>query len=253
MNTPFDRTEDLPPGDELRAGEYVLGVLDTQARRQAQARIESEAAFAQLVHAWEQRFAPWLLRVQAIEPSPHVWPRIRAQLGWSPMEGAHVHPWNSVRVWRTATALAAAAAVAAIVIGLRAPPAAISPPVPVVVQPPPEETGAKPVAVLARDDGATAWIASIDAANGKLTLAPVPAPADAQGRINELWIIPKGQAPISLGLVSSEMTRTVVLPERVRAALVAGSILAVTLEPQAGIPHAAPTGPVIAKGDIVRI
>ena len=42
------------------------------------------------------------------------------------------------------------------------------------------------------------------------------------------------------------------LPPR-RAALVAGSTLAVTLEPEAGVRHAAPTGPIIAKGGIVRI
>ena len=107
--------------------------------------------------------------------------------------------------------------------------------------------------MLERDDGSTGWIASIDAGAAKVHMAPVPVPADAQGRVNELWVIPAGQAPISLGLVSNDKAQTIDVPAGVRDALRVGATLAVTLEPQAGIPHAAPTGPVVAKGGISQI
>ncbi len=82
-------------------------------------------------------------------------------------------------------------------------------------------------------------------------MVPVPAPADAQGRVAELWIIPPGQAPRSLGAVSVNKAHTVEVPPDARGALGApGSVLAITLEPAAGVPHAAPSGPVIAKGAI---
>ena len=78
----------------------------------------------------------------------------------------------------------------------------------------------------------------------------MPTAPDAQGRVPELWLIPAGQAPRSLGAVAINESQTVTVPEDVRAALVAGSTLAITLEPAAGIPHAAPTGAIIAKGTI---
>jgi anti-sigma-K factor RskA len=81
-------------------------------------------------------------------------------------------------------------------------------------------------------------------------MVPVPTAPDPQGRVTELWLIPAGKAPRSLGLVSNDKSNTVTVPEDVRAALVAGSVLAVTLESAAGVPHAAPTGPIIAKGAI---
>jgi anti-sigma-K factor RskA len=155
--------------------------------------------------------------------------------------------WNNVAFWRAATALAAAAGFAAIVIGLQPqkPPA----PLPPVA----EEQAAKPVTVLAHDDGSTGWLASIDLARGKVLMVPVPTPADASGRVNELWLIPAGKAPLSLGFVSGEKAHTIAVPERLRRDLAVGATLAVTLEPSVGMPHAAPSGPVVAKGGIRQI
>jgi anti-sigma-K factor RskA len=40
------------------------------------------------------------------------------------------------------------------------------------------------------------------------------------------------------------------VPATLRPDLTGNAVLAITLEPAAGIPHAAPTGPIIAKGPI---
>ncbi|MEG3050676.1 MAG: hypothetical protein RR792_10930, partial [Thermomonas sp.] len=87
----------LPPidDDDLLAGEYVLGVLDADARRTAQRRIDSDHAFAARVARWDAHFSPWLLRVDAVEPGAHVWPRIRTTLGWSAVEGARKGLWDN--------------------------------------------------------------------------------------------------------------------------------------------------------------
>ena len=256
MNVPVDRPEpDAPRDDDLFAAEYALGVLDANERLEAQARIARDPAFAARVSAWDARFAAWLLRAQPQAPGAHVWPRVRTTLGWASVgDDARTGRWNDVRTWRLATGLAAAAAIGAISFALLQRPAPVAPP-PVVVAPPaPAPTiPARPVTVLERDDGSTGWIASIDASAAQVHMAPVPAPADAQGRVNELWVIPAGQAPISLGLLSGDKAQTIAVSDAVRDALRVGATLAVTLEPASGIPHAAPTGPIIAKGGISRI
>ena len=249
-----DTTSMLPPGDELLAGEYVLGVLDGDSRRQVEQRIHGDARFARQVAAWEVRLAPLMSEVAAMEPSAHVWPRIRTTLGWPSVQAARGGVWNNAGFWRAATALAIAAGVAAIVIGLRAPAPLPAPSVPVVVQvPKTEEQAAKPVVVLTRTDGSTGWLATVDPSRTSILMVPVPTPLDTSGRVDELWIIPPGEAPQSLGFVSNEKAHTIKIPPASRRALQAGATLAVTLEPQVGMPHAAPSGPIVAKGDIASI
>jgi len=43
------------------------------------------------------------------------------------------------------------------------------------------------------------------------------------------------------------------VPEPLRRELAVGATLAITLEPSVGMPHAAPSGPVVAKGGIRQI
>ena len=225
-----------PPPDDVLAGEFVLGVLDTVQHRAVQARVESDHAFAQRVAEWERRFGPWLADIEPVEAPAQVWARVCARLGWS--EGARAPSgfWQSLGFWRAATVLSTLVAVAAIAWTLQ------------IGHTP--EFGAKPVIPLAHDDGTPGWLASVDRSHGTVLMVPVPSAPDSRGRVTELWLIPAGKAPRSLGLVSINKSYTVTVPEDARAALVAGSVLAVTLEPATGVPHAAPSGPIIAKGAI---
>jgi len=245
--TTDDRETQTPPSDDILAGEYVLGVLDARTRRDVQARIAVDAVFAGEVERWQRHFDAWVLRVTPTRSSDLVLPAIKVRLGWSRPAAVTPRLWENVALWRGATALAAAAAFAAVVVGLqsRRPPA---PPIVVI-----EEQAAKPVTVLVRDDGSTGWIASIDITHAKLLMVPVPSPADASGRVDELWIIGAGKAPVSLGFVSNEKAHSIALPANLLADFVSGSTLAITLEPKTGIPHAAPSGPIVAKGSIRQI
>ena len=80
------------------------------------------------------------------------------------------------------------------------------------------EQATKPVTPLLHDDGTPGWLASVDQAQGKVLMVPVPAPADSAGRAPELWLIPAGGAPRSLGLVSIHRAHTVAVPEALRKA-----------------------------------
>jgi len=231
-----------PPTPDLLAGEYVLGVLDEAQRRDVQARIAGDPTFARLVSDWERSLEPLHAEFAPAEVPASVWPSIRRRLGWEPQPEAPRGLWWSVGFWRAATGFAAAAAVAAIVIG----PQWQSPAPPPVA----EEQAAKPVTTLAQDDGRPAWLASVDPVRGTVLMVPVPAAADSQGRVPELWLIPPGEAARSLGLVSIDKSHTVAVPAALRQALAAGSTLAVTLEPPGGAPAGVATGPIVAKGQI---
>jgi anti-sigma-K factor RskA len=260
---------DEPPSADLFAGEYVLGVLGTDQRREALTRIQRDPGFARLVADWEYRLVPLLDTEGTAETPSHLWPRIRTRLGWSAIEAPRGEPprqglWQSAGFWRAAAGLATAAAIAAIVIGplglfqgdepvgpgpIASQPTPPSPPTPAVEDP----TAPKPVTTLARDDGSTGWLASVDPADGTVLMVPVPSAADADGRVPELWLIPPGESPKSLGVVSIDRSHTVKVPDTLRSALAKGALLAITLEPDGGAPQGIPTGPIIAKGDIVTL
>jgi anti-sigma-K factor RskA len=239
------RTE--PPDDELLAGEWVLGVLNAAERRNLQRRLESDPTFAARVARWERHFEPWLEDIEPVSPPAYVWMQIRRRLGWMPTDPARAGLWRSVAFWRAATGLATLAALVAFWVGRV--PQPLQPPV-AAVRPTAAEPGAKPVTTLAHEDGSPGWLASVDRARGTVLMVPVPTPPDPKGRVPELWLIPPGKAPRSLGLVSVDKSHTVAVPADVRAALASGSLLAITLEPPGGAPHGAPTGPIIAKGAI---
>lgn len=247
-----DNSGPEPPRADLLAGEYVLGVLDAPARASAEARIARDPGFARLVAEWDERLAPWFSEFPSADVPAHVWPRIRSALGWTPVAATPAGLWHSAGFWRGAAALAAVVAIVAVLVG-RGPVEDDTRERPVVTTPTPAPAPAPaaealPVTTLAHEDGSPAWLASVDAAHGRVLVVPLPADVDAEGRVAELWLIPEGGAPASLGLLPHDRTRAVDVPADLHAALVAGATLAVSLEPPGGAPHGAPTGPVVASG-----
>ncbi|MGE8216258.1 Anti-sigma-K factor rskA [compost metagenome] len=247
-----------PPSADILAGEYVLGVLDAAQRSEAERRIASDPGFARLVSQWENRLAPLLASLGSAPVPAHLWPRIRTSLGWPSVEARAPRAWQRTGFWQGMTALAAVVALVAVFSRRELEPVApVAPPVAVTPTAPPTpaepEQATKPVTPLLHDDGTPGWLASVDKAQGKVLMVPVPAAADAAGRAPELWLIPAGGTPRSLGLVSINRAHTVSVPDTLRDALVNGSVLAITLEPASGAPQGIPTGPIIAKGDIATL
>lgn len=247
-----------PPSADILAGEYVLGVLDAARRAEVERRIASDPGFGRLVTQWENRLAPMLESLGTEAVPAHLWPRIRTSLGWPSAATASPRLWQRTGFWQGMTALAAALALVAVFSRRDLEPAApVSTPVAVTpstpTAPAEPEQATKPVTPLLHDDGTPGWLASVDTTQGKVLMVPVPAPADAAGRAPELWLIPAGGAPRSLGLVSINRAHTVAVPDTLRDALVNGSVLAITLEPSTGAPQGIPTGPIIAKGDIANL
>jgi anti-sigma-K factor RskA len=59
------------------AAEYVLGTLSAEERDQAEALLAKDAGFAEIVRLWEHRLGELNVMVEAVEPPPDLWERIK--------------------------------------------------------------------------------------------------------------------------------------------------------------------------------
>ncbi|MGH8204486.1 MAG: anti-sigma factor domain-containing protein, partial [Steroidobacteraceae bacterium] len=71
-------------------------------------------------------------------------------------------------------------------------------------------------------------------------------------RARELWALPEGAAPVSLGLMPESGSIRLALDDRQRAALAAATNVAVSDEPAGGSPTGAPTGAVLYVAPLAR-
>ena len=239
-------TDALPPvSDEDRplAGEYVLGVLDAAERAEVQARIAAEPGFARAVQWWENHLTPLAADLKGVEPSAGLWPRIASLIG----ETGKPTLWNNTRVWRGAAigSLAlAAASVTALVLTPRAPTVPI-------VTPAPAPAAAEVALINDPTSSQTALVATLDHATNQLILTPVSMKMPAQ-RDAELWIIPEGQKPISLGVIPQDAPARIAVPAGLSGVGTYPATLAVTDEPLGGSPSGDPTGSVRAAGKFAK-
>ena len=226
--------------DEQLAAEYVVGVLTSEELAQAERRIAAEPGFAAEVADWQERLMPLLAEIEPETPPRVVWMRVAAQLGVSATRPAGV--WNSVAVWRGVAAVASIAAAVAVAALVLTPPR--------VVTVPGQVPAAAPVltsiALLKEEAGPTSFVVTLDKAHDRLIVATVAGQAQAD-RSFELWVLPEGQAPVSLGVLNG---REALVLDTARLLGPDGETanLAITLEPLGGSPSGDPTGPVVASG-----
>jgi anti-sigma-K factor RskA len=234
-----------PELQQKLAGEYVLGTLHGAARRRFEKLLAQDRALQQQVQVWERRLSPWLRAAPAEPVPPRVWQGIQRRLGHAPEKA--VRETAGLWKWLGLGSTALAAALAAVLVLRPAPapqvmivkvPAPVPAPVPV-----------SDVAVLSTDQAEPVWIVR-RRGNDVLELsglAAVDVPAD---RDLELWAIPEGGAPQSLGVIRRrEATKAeVALGAEAQARLAGGKVLAISLEPAGGSPTGAPTGPVLYTG-----
>ena len=62
------------------AAEYVLGTLSADERDQAEALLLIDPGFAEIVRGWERRLGELNVMVEAVEPSPDIWDRIKTDI-----------------------------------------------------------------------------------------------------------------------------------------------------------------------------
>lgn len=230
---------------DVQAGELALRLLDGEELLAARRLLVEDPDFAAAVAQWENRFAPWYDEFPERAFPADLWPKIEARLagGGDPQT---FKLRRQLRAWRAATAVAGAAAIAA-GIALLLVPAAITPPpaTPPVVQ---AERG--PLLVASVDAGTTAVVGvTYLSDSGELLIVPARLDVPDQ-RARQLWLIPAGQAPISLGLVEGEAPQRRVLAAAVRGQVAQGATIAISDEPTGGSPTGQPTGEVLGTGTL---
>src|SRR5580704_12008387 len=70
------------------AAEYVLGTLSADEREHAEALLTLDPGFAASVRMWERRLGELNVMVEAVEPPPELWDKIKAELGVEPASEA---------------------------------------------------------------------------------------------------------------------------------------------------------------------
>lgn len=240
MNTPTDDSN-----SQLRYAEYVLGVLDADARAEVERDIAAGGAVATAVALWERRLLPLIDEAVPVDPPEYVWHRIRDELALdvSPTAGRPAGPatdrprwWNRLRLWQGIGLGASLVAAACLVLLLAGPRPSVAP-LPSYL-----------ASTIAQDDGQVGWTATVDLSHQRVVVVPTRPQAIAADRAPELWLIPAGQAPMAVGMIGGDASVTLPLDGKLLAALGPGAALAVSVEPSGGSPTGQPTGPVIAKG-----
>ncbi len=222
--------------DDVRAGEYVLHLLDPAERAAFEARLEVEGGLRQRVALWTESFAALAAEVAEVAPPAALRRRLEQAIAAAPRAERPAQPRAS-RFWGR---LAGIAAVAAVVVGVFV---ALN-----------RETlfGLSPAI----------YIADMESADSPFVLRAGYHPDEAAlvvnrsagevppGRVLELWLIaPGASAPVSLGVLPDEDSVTLTVPEPLRPVL-AGATLAISDEPPGGSPTGAPTGSVLAAGPL---
>jgi anti-sigma-K factor RskA len=233
----LSRPDRLPRLDALAAS-YALGTLPIRARMRLARIARTDTAVASTIRAWEQRLAPFAEAAPPITPSPQVWRLIALRLGLDAVRRSERGPWwTRVGFWR---GFAIASFVAAVALG-------------VTLMSPPEQPGAQPiVVVLAGQDARPALLATLARDSRVMTVKTVggaPVPAD---RSLELWMLPDGGAPRSLGVLPATGVGRVTLPALPDVAFANVPALAVSLEQRGGSTTGAPQGPVLYTGRIEK-
>ncbi len=239
----MSRRDDQGPDDTEIAAEYVLRVLKPDAERAAAIRAASDPAFAAEVRAWEERFAPMMAEVDPVDPDPATKAALVKRLfGAEEAQGQR----GGAGIWQLLTGIGFAAAAALAVIAFQ--PQAIDGPAGdgVVVA---ENT--RFVTELAVADETTRMFAVIDVNTGELDLAWT-ARNQAEGREFQLWGIPEGQAPISIGVLPPGRQATLTVPAALLAAT-DGMVLAISDEPPGGSPTDQPSGDILATAPVSAI
>jgi anti-sigma-K factor RskA len=252
------------------AANYALGTLRGAARRRFETISRDNATVRAAALVWQGRLSGMTELQSPILPDPAVWKRIenmvQAEREAAAMQSAResdqaltvgtttwlVRLWQGIWVWRGAATAGALATVLAVVTGVSlrdqlnirgkqvdelSAQLKIAPKI-------------EYVAVLVDSKSLETMLVTFDSKSQNLVLQRVGDYQEASDKSLQLWALPNGSSPRSLGVLGGEKV--------LRLAAAEGDVkqvptLAISLEPKGGVPSAGgPTGPVLFKGALIQ-
>ncbi|WP_019938748.1 anti-sigma factor domain-containing protein [Bordetella sp. FB-8] len=226
------KTYDDPQLRARLAADYVSGAMRGGARRRFEGLMAADASLRRQVRSWEDDLYALVWAMPAITPSDRVWRAIRGQIRQKAPDRMRNWGWHGAYLWRWCSATLAVALIAMAVIQ----PLWLNRTQPV-----------QQVAVLQSEQGQAFLVIRADASGGMYATTLGNLTKMADGHALQLWSMPPGGKPVSLGLVAANGLTRLTLPRG------AGSIrkLGISLEPEGGSPTGQPTGPVVMTGDVL--
>jgi anti-sigma-K factor RskA len=238
------------------AAEYALGTLRGRARRRLDALAIGNDAVRQAINSWQRRLDTMAELGRAIEPPGSVWLAIESRLGLASetrgrFESTPPRPavprrtgarwWDTLGFWRTFSGVALAVSIISIAITLHT----VAPTAPATT---PGEQRVGYVSVLHDGQSNSTMLVTWDDAHSTVTLRRLSDTPVPDGRDLQLWGIPSGGAPVSLGVLPKQGVAAFRVAHRPQNY----GVLAISVEPAGGSPNPnGPTGPVIYSGKLV--
>lgn len=226
---------------EKLAAEYVIGTLRGRARARFQALLRYDPGLRAIVVEWEARLSPLAAAAAGIAPPARVWQAVAARIAGA-ARGGSARPglafWRGLAMASTAFALILAA-----FMGLAPRP---EPPMAMVAVM--NDDREQPALVVS-------WPPMKSMRDPYVRIRVVQAhPAMAPGTAWEMWMLPGGKAaPVSMGLITTDSDQTMRLKPALASRMEGAWGIAMSVEPEGGSRTGAPTGPVIFKGQCVKI
>jgi anti-sigma-K factor RskA len=226
------------------AGEFVLGTLARQERRDAMFRMRTDPDFKRAVEAWDGRLAPLVVNIAPVETPDGLEERILKRIieRRNAPDGV-IGLQRQLRRWQRFSLASAAIAAVLVILLFGMLPQQIGAP----------SGASRYMAVVQAEGQAPGILVSIDLQRDELSARRIEA-TTAEGKSFELWAVGGGRdKPQSLGLVDPSL--------KVPASKVGGltgnnlenTALAVSLEPKGGSPTGQPTGPIVLTGKLIPI
>ncbi|MFS4439222.1 anti-sigma factor domain-containing protein [Paracoccaceae bacterium GXU_MW_L88] len=225
--------EDIERDDALLVAEYVLHLLDDDARAAFEARLRAEPALQAQVYAWEAHFVPLAEPIAAVAPPAALKTRVMQAIG-----GAGDKAQRSRFGWPWRLAGLAVAALVAIV--LLATPLLRDP-----------SDGPALQAELVSEDEALILVAGVFPATHEIVIEQQAGSAP-EGRALQLWLIAEGaDTPVSLGVLDADGSTVIRVPDAIAPGVRTGTI-AISDEPLGGSLTGQPTGEILATAQFTE-
>src|ERR1700678_3624658 len=215
---------DNPEVIDRLVSESALGTLRGPARRRFERWRASTPFVDQRCRFWEERLMHLAKGLTPVQPPAHVWAAIQRRLNLTSRQSAR----------RRGRSFALAASVV-LVVGLgallywRGLPA----------------NRATAVATISAKSGDHVWELQVFGNADRLVARAAKLPVRPPGSDYELWALPKGAAPVSLGILPAAGTSSRTLTLMQKRALALLSQVAVSIEPLGGSPSGQPTGTIV--------